>query len=497
MSAPLHMQSIFKPAFVLMSGRALGFAVSFAIPVVLARIFDQSEFGTYKQLFLIYATLYGVAQIGMAESLFYFLPTAACRAGGYALNAMLVMAVAGLICLMLLWGAGPTIAYWLNNRDLIGHLPLIGVFLLFMLTSSTLEIVLTARKQHLSAFWAYAFSDLWRATLCIVPVFWFGGLRGLLLGAIVFAALRLCATLWCLQREFNGALAPDARSLRNQLAYAGPFAIAVFIEALQSNLHLYAVSYRFDAATFAIYAVGCLQIPLIDCMMMSTANVMMVRMREDLQKGQEAHALSIWRDTTRKLAMALIPLLGGLLVIAQELIVSLFTRSYAPSVPIFMLWTVSILFSTPLTDAVLRVYAQTRFLILLNLVRLVLVAGLINGFLARFGLLGAVAVTLLATVVAKALALGRIKTVMRSSLSQLLPWRDLAATITLAAAAALPALLVKSVLAISNAPLMLTTASVYAGSYLILLLLWGPLSAGERLALLRWAQRPVAGMHRS
>ena len=52
----------------------VGFAAAFAIPVVLARIFDQAAFGTYKQLFLIYATLYGLAQLGAAESLYYFVP---------------------------------------------------------------------------------------------------------------------------------------------------------------------------------------------------------------------------------------------------------------------------------------------------------------------------------------------------------------------------------------------------------------------------------------
>ena len=37
-------------------------------------------------------------------------------------------------------------------------------------------------------------------------------------------------------------------------------------------------------------------------------------------------------------------------------------------------------------DAVLRVYAQTRFLLVMNLVRFVVVAGLIGWFLDAFGL---------------------------------------------------------------------------------------------------------------
>src|SRR5712691_6493775 len=132
------MESIFKPVFVLMSGRALGFVAAFAIPVVLARVFDQSEFGTYKQLFLVYSTLYCIAQVGMAESLFYFLPAATWFGGRYALNAMLVLSIAGAACLALLWSVQSTIAYWLNNGALIGYIPLIGLYLLLMLASTVL-----------------------------------------------------------------------------------------------------------------------------------------------------------------------------------------------------------------------------------------------------------------------------------------------------------------------------------------------------------------------
>ena len=57
MTRSATVDSIFGPAFVLMAGRGLGFLVLFAVPVVLARVFDPAAFGTYKQVFLIYTTL--------------------------------------------------------------------------------------------------------------------------------------------------------------------------------------------------------------------------------------------------------------------------------------------------------------------------------------------------------------------------------------------------------------------------------------------------------
>ena len=61
------MDSSSRPALLLVSGRTVGFAASFAIGIVLARLFDPAAFGTYKQFFLLYATLYGVLQLAWRE----------------------------------------------------------------------------------------------------------------------------------------------------------------------------------------------------------------------------------------------------------------------------------------------------------------------------------------------------------------------------------------------------------------------------------------------
>ena len=97
--------AISRPAFLLVTGRTIGFAASFIIPVLLVRTFNQAEFGTYKQLFLIYGTLYGLAQLGMAESLYYFVPRKPQEAGPYIANALITLALAGTAGLALLWFA--------------------------------------------------------------------------------------------------------------------------------------------------------------------------------------------------------------------------------------------------------------------------------------------------------------------------------------------------------------------------------------------------------
>src|SRR5215467_2474811 len=98
--------STFRPALQLMSGRATAFAITFLIPVVLSRIFTKAEFGTYKQIFLIVYSLYGVGQVGMAECLYYFLPTFPNAGGRYVTNSLVILGLTGVTCLATLWLAG-------------------------------------------------------------------------------------------------------------------------------------------------------------------------------------------------------------------------------------------------------------------------------------------------------------------------------------------------------------------------------------------------------
>jgi O-antigen/teichoic acid export membrane protein len=489
------MSSGIKPTFLLMSGRSIAFAATFLVPVVLVRIFTQSEFGTYKQLFLIYSTLYLIAQCGMAESLFYFLPSAGQQGGRYLANSMLVLAAAGLGCLALLVAAGPRLSVWLSNSELSRHMMWIGLFLVLMLISSVLEIAMIARGRYLLASAWYGTADMLRAAFLVVPVLLVRRIDALLIGAVVFAALRLVAGVVYIARTFEHDFRPDVAVLRRQLLYVLPFGGAILLEVFQANLHQYAVSYYFDARTFAIYSVGCLQIPFVDLVVTSASNVMMVRMAERLREGRPGEAAAVWHETFRNLALVLIPLVGLLLVTAHALIVILFTAAYAESAPIFMIWSLAILLGSANTDGALRVYADTRFLLVLNAIRLGLVALLVQWSMVRFGLAGAVLVTLFATATTKALGLARIARLMQMPAVALVPWRDIGIIALVTAPAALLAGLVIFELTVPLAARLVMASALYVSVYVAVLWRSGVLTEAERLAVTdrvrQWTARVV------
>jgi O-antigen/teichoic acid export membrane protein len=446
------------------SGRSIGLAVSFSIGIVLARLFDPAVFGTYKQFFLLYATLYGVLQLGMAESLYYFVPRQSQHTGRYACNAMVMLAAAGLVCTFGLYVARTAIAGWLSP-EIAEHVVPLGLFLTFTLASTVLEIVMVSRGKHATAAFTYALSDILRTLLFIIPALAFVSVRAVFIGATAFAGLRLLATVATLWREFGHDFRIDLVLWRQQLAYALPFAMAVGMEVVLLNYHQYVVAARFDAATFAIYAVGCMHIPLFALIATSTVNVLMVRMAGG-ERGRAA--LALWHDTVCRLAFLLFPLAVFLIASAHYLIVGLFTPTYAASVPIFMIWVLMMLPAVTAVDAVLRVYAQTRFLLAMNLVRFVCVAGLTGWFLSMFGLGGAVLVTLLAMTIVKALGVVRIARLMRVGWREALPWGRLTGIAARAGVSALPVLWLQPQLVWHPLVTVVAGSCVYGGVYALL-----------------------------
>ena len=485
---------MFKPALRIIFGRMIGFAVAFAIPIVLVRLFDLETFGTYKQWFLLYFTIVTISQIGMSESLLYFLPRAGRDAGEYMMNAFVFLALVGLVVAGALTVLREPIAAWMSNPALAPLIPPLAVYLFLMQAAISLETVMTARGQYALASAAYAGTDILRSAFFLLPLLVIPALPSLIYGAVAFGVLRLGVSLWYYRHEFGAMLRPNMRILAGQLAYALPFALYVVASVAQENVHQYAVAGLFDAATFAIYSVGCLQVPLVDVVSTTVCNVMMVNMAKEVQQGRDAQVLRLWHETVRKLALVFFPLVGVLLLGARDVIVLLFTESYLASVPIFMIGVLSILLASVPIDGLLRVYAKTQTLLIINLVRLGIIGALIYGFIMLFGLTGAVLVTVASLAIGKAIGLWSIMIQWGVRTAQVLPWRALGAIGLAALVAALPALAVNYSLHTTPWIRLCAAGSVYMAGYVSMVMALNVLHEDERTWLWSWADRTMVSL---
>jgi O-antigen/teichoic acid export membrane protein len=154
-----------------------------------------------------------------------------------------------------------------------------------------------------------------------------------------------------------------------------------------------------------------------------------------------------------------------------------------------MVWSAAILFTTLPTDAVLRVFAQTRFLLILNVISLVLIALSIRWFLFRFDLIGAVMVTVLTAALAKSLALWKVKSLFRVTVRELLPWKSLTLILVAAIAACVPTLALTNQMSLPVLAILAISGVIYSTIFLTLIFISGALTENEIHSLKGWMQR--------
>jgi O-antigen/teichoic acid export membrane protein len=378
--------SLLRAATPLFIGRGLSAALTFCIPIVLARAMAQAEYGTYKQFFLLAGSLYLVGQMGLAGSLYYFLP----RHSGEERGRWLIQALAGLFLIGACAAAGTLIftgalaARW-SNPQLAGLALPLAIYIWAYLGAAPLEIALTACKRTGWAAVSYVLSDLVRTTALIGPILLGRGVVGLAWAAAGFAVLRLTvAWLLALSGVLGRPLAPSRAAMKAQLGYCLPFAGAVVLATAQLQLPQFVVAGLTDAATYAVFAVGVLQIPLADMVYTPIAEIMMVR----LAQGDARGAPGVFREAVARLCMFFLPLCAFVLAVGPELIPTLYTAAYVASVPIFIIAMLEMPLSALPVDGFLRSFGATRTIMRIGVVRLVLAAVLVPVGFFTLGLPG-------------------------------------------------------------------------------------------------------------
>jgi O-antigen/teichoic acid export membrane protein len=431
---------ILKQAGPLMLGRGGATVLGFALPLILTRLLPQAEFGTYKQIWLVVTTAYFMLQLGLAQSLYYFLPRKDGRQQAWLTQASISLLTLGILCGAGLYGARFAIARQFANPELAGFGLPMALITLLMIAAAPLEISLTAEGRVRTAAWVIFLSDALRVAGSVVPLFLGLGLQGFFWAYVIHGALRF--TLQCFYFFRRGRPRMDWGLMREQLAYALPFGAAVLLDIPQRTFHQWAVGWTVDAAAFAIYAQGCFQVPIINLLYAPISDILQVRLAEPGGHEQKVH---LFHDANLRLAAVFFPFTAGMAAAASLFVPALFTHLYDASVPIFRVAILITPFAALPLDGVLRAMGRTKYLFRVFLVRLVLTVPMVLVGLRLFGMIGAIAGHALAESTMRVVMLERVRKEMGTSWGELLPWRQLSVIGAASLLACAPALVIARV----------------------------------------------------
>lgn len=485
-------QGMTRRAIALAGANLIAFAISFALPLLLVRTLSQAEFGIYKQIFQVLTTFVAMLNLQVAVGAIYFVAREPQRRFQVVQNILIFYLLLGLLVAVWfsLWPEWVCLVF--QGNQLVQYMPMLGIAIFLWLISTNLEVVPIALGDFGIASVLIVVSQLTKAVLMIAAALVFGSVSAIVTAVVIQGVMQTIVMLWYLRRRFGVLSAPvDWQLFREQMSNALPFGVGAFAAFVQADFHHFFVSHYFDPAMFAIYSVGCMQLPLLPQLMLSFSNAIAPEISRLEHNRDYPGIVQVWAKVMRDLSLIFIPLSVLLFAVRREFITVLFTEAYAGAVTIFAINLLLIPLAVTLHLHLLRFFDALKFFRLkLNLLLIpVTWAGLYGG-MQLGGLTGiAISVVLIQAfvVLATVVAIARSLQVTARDLRQLLPVVRTAVAALIAGGITLALLSPLS----GQKPLisLLLCSLLYVISYGIGLLLTGAINAHEALPLRHVAQK--------
>lgn len=479
------MDSLAASTLWLVGGKTVAFVVAFALPLLLVRRLSQTEFGLYKQVFLLVGSALAILPLGFVMSAFYFLPRRPAERARIAFNILLYHVAVGVLAALVLLVQPTLLQALFHDPSLVALARPIAIVVFLMVGFSFLELLALANCDVRAATLVIVLTNLSKTVLLLGAAVLFASVEALVYAAGVQGLLQAALVLWYLRARFPGVWqGGHLKLVWAQAAYAVPLGSAAILSMVQVDLHFYFVAHYFDAATYAVYAIGCFQLPFLSILSESVGSVMIPAISRLQLEARPDEIVRLTARLMRALAVLYFPLYVFLLVSGREFITVLFTTRYLDSWPIFALnlTLIPLGILSSASDPVLRAYPQ--FTGRLLKLRLALLAALVPALWAVTShgwLLGAIAVVVgvnIADRVVLSAVLGRALGVTWRDLGLL---RDIGKVAVAAVTAGLGTRLLHGLMA-GHAPLLVLGASavVFGAVYVLSVLLLGVVTAEER-----------------
>lgn len=357
--------SLFNQATWLFSAKIVGFIFSFALPIVIVRVLPIAEFGRYRQVFVIVTTLATTLPFGVGISSFYYLARKVEQRPAAIFNIVLFLLFAGGVAFSALAFFPNLLATVFGDAEIEELSALIGLLTWVWIFSLFLDNVAVANREARLGAMFFVGSQFSRTILVLFAATTVGTVRSIIVASIVQAALQSVVLLAYLIRRFPGFWKSfELKFFREHLSYALPFGFIGLLWHVQTDLHYFFVGYNFGPTEFAIYAVGCFQLPLIGMLSESVNSVMIPRMSELQLSDNRVEMIRLVAKATRKLAVVYFPVFIFFFITAETLITLLFTEQYKGSATIFRIFILMLPTGALISDAIVRAYKELGQLLL-------------------------------------------------------------------------------------------------------------------------------------
>jgi O-antigen/teichoic acid export membrane protein len=380
-------------SLIIFVAKVLGYGIRIILPVFLVRLMTKAEIGAYNQFFLVEALLMTLFQMGVNQSQYYFVPRDPKNAGGYFLNSISLnvgIFAIGYTCVGLF---RPEISSFLGISILDEFFWQIALFSMMMMLNITCNTYLTARKKFKQA----AFFEINMQVLASIATLSAAYLTRDL--KTIFTALVVARVLSFLM--VGGFIVLRDQGLQSeryfmdawkQVRYGVVLALGGVVWTLVLRMHELTVNKFYDLETYAVYAQGLKRIPILQFYSQSIAAVALVQFAHLVKEDDWEGVKKFWDKIIASTFGIGVPVTLALILIANPLIILMYTREYAGAVIIFQINTIAMLYHLLNPTLVLRALDRNDITLKVNIGLILALPPALYAGIQLYGLVGAISV---------------------------------------------------------------------------------------------------------
>ncbi len=425
------------------SGQIVGNLGAIVVAMVLSRLLEKPVYGTYRQTMFVYRTVLAIMGLNLGASMLFFLPRSESEQErkSFMGQSLVIAGIVGLLIGGAIWSGATAIAGAMSNTPLADLLPLLLPFAVLNQVALLVPRSLVASDRASLVLPYSLINGIGRSACIIVPFAMKLGIREVIVAIVawevVIAGLGICLLSRVIGITFRGI---RWEAVRGQLAYTWPLLAAVIVGQLARQFDKAVIAVTFDPKTFAEYANGAIEIPMVMSVVASLGISIMPEMSKLAARENIDGMLDLWRTASAKGAALVFPLAAFCLLCADYVMVLMYGPRFLVSAIPFAIYCSGMFMRITYFGTVLRAVGRNRLEIVAAVVALVsnVAITLSIVYLGR-GTIWAFAGPAIGTVAAEALSIGTmlilISRVTGRPVRSLLPLRPLgkAGLVTLAA----------------------------------------------------------------
>jgi O-antigen/teichoic acid export membrane protein len=329
---------VLNQSLYIFGSKIASYAVRLLLPYFLVRLMSVSDFGAYRQFFLLEMYIGALFQLGLTQALFYFIPRDVRNAGAYLLNSVLMNLVVFGIGFTVIGLASHPISQWLNMAILKDAFWMLAFYSVTMILTISCDAYLIARQKVKIAAAFEVLGQTLVSVACVAVAFWTRRLDAILVGLVAARIVQLAAMLAFIHWRMHGFRSERYFfGIREQIRYGVVLGASGTLFTMLIRLHEFLVSRYYGTEGYGIYSAGCTELPIIQIFVQSLAAVALGQFARLEQENDWEGIRALWRRVLTSSYAVALPVIVVLLLVSRPLVLFMFTDAYAQAIPIFQI----------------------------------------------------------------------------------------------------------------------------------------------------------------